>query len=173
MRPPLTVGLGRHLCWKRYSRRVHQWISQPESKASFPFRRPCGILTWCSFSMPAPTVEQPSLTPVHFKEPEPNPVNSGWYDLVTPPTCQGCLALEDKRNKEWLCSGCRTTFRSKYEANRHIETAGMEVRCRYCDRPVNATTFSLTRHVGTSLCRRRWEEQGFTGERTVDGAFRA
>ena len=102
-----------------------------------------------------------------------NPANSGWYDLVTPATCQGCSALEDSRTKEWFCSGCHTTFRSKYEAKRHIDTAGMEVRCRYCDRVVNGAISVLKRHVGAELCQRRSEKQGFTGERTVEGAFRA
>ena len=101
------------------------------------------------------------------------PANSGWYDLVTPPMCQGSFALEDKQKGEWSCSGCCTTFRSKYEAKRHIDTTGMEVRCRYCDKVVNGTTFVLTRHIGeSSRCLRAWKERGFTGERTVDDAFR-
>ena len=105
------------------------------------------------------------------------PDNSGWYDLVTPATCQGSLALKDmaapQQNNEWYCSGCRATFRGKYEVKRHIETAGMEVRCRYCDGVVNAAPYVLNRHVATDLCLRRWKEKGFTGERSVDGAFRA
>ena len=121
-----------------------------------------------------PVSEHPSLTLVGPEVPERNPVSSGWYDLVTPPTCQGYSAVDDKQKKEWLCSGCDTTFRSKYEAKRHIDTAGMEVRCRYCDKVVNGTPYVLKRHVEeSSRCLRRWEEQGFTGERTVDGAFRA
>lgn len=120
-----------------------------------------------------PVSERPTLTPVNFKNPEMNPVNSGWYDLVTPPTCQGCLALEDKQKKEWLCNGCGTTFRSRYEAKRHIETAGMEVRCRYCDGVVNGITFVLKRHLKRSQCLRMWKERKFTGERTIDDAFRA
>jgi len=113
------------------------------------------------------------VTLVPFENQEVDPANSGWYDLVTPPTCQGSLALEDKQKKEWFCSGCHTPFRSKYEATRHINTAGLEVRCRYCDRVVNGAISVLRRHVGTDLCLRRWKKQGFTGERTVEGAFRA
>ena len=117
--------------------------------------------------------EQPSLAFVHVEDPEVNPVNSEWYDLVTLPTCQGSWVLEDKKKAEWSCSGCHTMFRSKYEAKRHISTAGMEVRCRYCDGVVNGAAFALSRHVGESdRCLRRWKERGFTGERTVDGAFR-
>lgn len=121
-----------------------------------------------------PVVGQPPLMPVHVNSPEVNPANSGWHDLVTPASCLGSLALEDKQKEEWSCSGCGTTFRSKYEARRHIDTAGMEVRCRYCDGVVNGIAFVLNRHVGeSSRCLRKWKERGFTGERTVDGAFRA
>ena len=120
-----------------------------------------------------PVAEQPSSALTYFESPEVNPVNSEWYDLVTSPTCHGSVAVEDKQKKEWLCSGCRATFRGKYETKRHIETAGMEVRCRYCEGVVNGTPFVLTRHVKSSLCLREWEKRGFTGNRTVDGAFRA
>lgn len=99
---------------------------------------------------------------------------SGWYDLISPPTCLGSVALRDEQSKEWSCSGCGSTFNGKFEANRHIETFGMEVRCRYCNSTVNARDTVLKRHVEeSSRCLRAWKEWGFTGERTVDGAFRA
>ena len=123
-----------------------------------------------------PVSEHPTLTRVHFKhsDRETNPANSGWYDLITPPTCQGCSVVKDEQKKEWSCSGCGTKFRGGYEARRHIETAGMEVRCRYCDKPLNAAPFVLKRHVEEdSRCLSQWKERGFTGERSVDGAFRA
>lgn len=120
-----------------------------------------------------PVEKQPSSSLVPFEEVEVNPAPSGWYDLVTPPLCQGSLALEDKQEQRWFCTGCLGTFRTKHEATRHINTAGMEVRCRYCDGVVNGVTYSLRRHIETGLCKRRGEERGFTGERTVDGAFRA
>ena len=106
-------------------------------------------------------------------DPGRDPISSGWYDLVTPPTCQGCSVVNDKKKREWSCSGCGTTFKGGYEARRHIDTAGMEVRCRYCDSVLNGALHALKRHVRSSLCQRRSEERGFTGERTVDGAFRA
>lgn len=82
--------------------------------------------------------------------------------------------MKDEQKKEWSCSGCGTKFRGGYEARRHIETAGMEVRCRYCDKPLNAAPFVLKRHVEEdSRCLSQWKERGFTGERSVDGAFRA
>ena len=118
--------------------------------------------------------ERSPLASIHFENPGTSPVNSGWYDLVAPATCQGSLALEDVQTKKWSCSGCHITYRGKYEAKRHIDTAGMEVRCRYCDEPVNASLFALKRHVErSSRCERKWKERGFAGERTVDGAFRA
>lgn len=117
--------------------------------------------------------EQKFLTPC-FDTPEMSSVNSGWYDLVSPPVCQGSVALKDKLKKEWYCTGCRAPFRGRYEAQRHIDTAGMEVRCRYCDEVVNGAPFVLNRHVmESSRCEREWEERGLAGERTVDGAFRA
>jgi len=118
--------------------------------------------------------EHPSLALVDPGDPGRDPISSGWYDLVTPPTCQGCSVVNDKQKGECSCSGCGTTFRGVYEAKRHIETAGMEVRCRYCDKVLNGAPHALKRHVkGTFSCQRKWEERGFTGERTVDGAFRA
>jgi DNA-directed RNA polymerase subunit RPC12/RpoP len=117
--------------------------------------------------------EQPPLTCARFDNPEMSPVTPEWYDLVTPPTCQGSFALEDNEKKEWFCSGCHATFRGRYETMRHISTAGMEVRCRYCEKAVNVAPFVLRRHVGSSLCFREWEKRGFTGERSVDDAFRA
>ncbi|KAF9781323.1 hypothetical protein BJ322DRAFT_1023375 [Thelephora terrestris] len=74
--------------------------------------------------------EQSPLALAHSDNPETNSVNSGWHELVTPPTCQGSLALEDEQKKEWFCGGCHTIFRSRYEAKRHIDTAGMETRGR-------------------------------------------
>lgn len=115
--------------------------------------------------------EQESLTLVHCAT-EMDPVNSGWYDLVAPPACQGSVPLKNELTKEWHCTGCNEKFGGKYETQRHIDTAGMEVRCRYCDKVVNASPFVLRRHVATSLCLREWEKRGLTGERTVDGAFR-
>ena len=116
--------------------------------------------------------EQGSLTLLRTLEM--NPVNSKWYDLVTPPACQGSVILEDRLNREWNCSGCGVGFGGKYEAKRHIDTAGMEVRCRYCEGVVNGSPFVLKRHVeGSSQCLRQWEERGLTGKRTVNGAFRA
>lgn len=117
--------------------------------------------------------EQSSLTLVRLDNPELSPGNSEWHELVTPPVCQGSLVLEDNKTKEWFCTGCRTIFRSKYEAKRHIDTAGMEVRCRYCDKVVNGSPFVLNRHIKSSRCLRKWKERELTGERTVDGAFRA
>lgn len=102
-----------------------------------------------------------------------NSVNSGWYEVVTPPTCQGSVALKNKL-KKWYCNGCHISFKSRFQAQRHIDTAGMEVRCRYCDKPVNVSLSVLKRHVDdSSKCKRGWKEKGMTGERTVDGAFRA
>ena len=138
------------------------------------FQCPRGVLTYYYLhSTLVHVAEQSPLTRVHPDNPEMNPVSSEWYELITPPTCQGSLVLEDKKKKEWSCSGCNSTFRSGYETRRHIETAGMEVRCRYCERAVNAATFALKRHIESSLCERRWGDRGCTGERTVDGAFRA
>lgn len=112
--------------------------------------------------------EQESLALV---VPEVDSVISGWYDLVTPPTCWGSVALKNKL-KEWYCTGCDTIFVGRYETRRHIDTAGMEVRCRYCDEVVNGAAFVLKRHLERLRCLRQWKERGLTGERTVDGAFR-
>ena len=148
--------------------------AKSEESSAFRFSHDYDIPDTYSCSALVAVSEHPTSTLVPFEDQAMNPGNSGWYDLIAPATCQGCSTVKDGQNKEWSCSGCGTTFRSKYEAKRHIATAGMEVRCRYCDKVVNANPFVLKRHVDeNSRCLRIWGEREFTGERTVDGAFRA
>lgn len=93
--------------------------------------------------------------------------------VLTVATCAGGKPIKQKCG--YSCPSCDKLFRRRDYAERHMDTTGMKVTCRYCGKPSSARLDGRKRHLARNQnCIKAWKagfKAGRFTERTVEDAY--
>lgn len=138
-------------------------ISLPNSPRSYIYDPPTP-LPYADYGHPF----SPTTTTTSSASPNPPVLRV----LVHPP-CAGGKPVKQKGGG-YSCSLCFKNFKRRDEAKRHIETAGMQVECRYCGKRSCGRPDGWKRHLKSEACQELWEagrKAGRFTERSREDAY--
>jgi len=103
-----------------------------------------------------------------------SPGPSAAHVLIDAPCSAGGKPVKEKGGG-YSCPTCHKGFRRRDDAKRHMDSAGMQVSCRYCGKPSSGRRDGQSRHLdGNKNCLEAWKagyEAGRFIKRTVEDAF--
>jgi DNA-directed RNA polymerase subunit RPC12/RpoP len=86
--------------------------------------------------------------------------------VLTEPPCGGGIPIKQKGGG-YICSVCRKLFKRRDCTKRHIDTAGMQVSCKYCGKPASGRRDGMSRHLrDNQACLKIWEADHRAGRFT-------
>ena len=134
---------------------------------------PCSPQTYGYSSLPYNNVDYgPPYSPTTTFASFPSPPTA--CRVLVEAQCAGGRPVKQKGG-EYHCSSCNEPFKRRDEAKRHIKTAGMQIRCRYCDKPCCGRRDSQRRHLrGNKKCLKIWKAGHKAGRfttRSVEDAY--
>ena len=75
----------------------------------------------------------------------------------------------------YICSSCDRPFKRRDDAKRHIDSAGMQVSCKYCGKTASGRGDNMRRHLrDNQACWQVWEagrKAGHFTDRSVEDAY--
>lgn len=102
-----------------------------------------------------------------------SPTLSATRKLLEAP-CAAGMPIK-KTDGTFKCSVCDASFKRRDDTKRHIDSAGMRITCKYCEKPSSGRRDGQRRHLdGNKRCLKLWKvgvEEGRFTERTVEDAY--